>query len=136
MRRGAAAWALLVAGCAGGGVKGSKQDQAPVAREEAQMSGAVSPDGDKHPGEIVHDDKVDGRVWTRKAAEVPVSIAWVKVDGKWKAVTRIEITGSAERREMTKFGAKGEFLETTVAQMSPAGGTPAPSEPTPTPTVK
>ncbi len=78
------------------------------------MNSAVSPAGDRHPGEIVHDDKVDKRVWTRRAEEVPRTIAWVESEGKWVPVVRIEITGTPERREMAKFGPGGRFLETTI----------------------
>ena len=82
-------------------------------------NGARSPDGEPHPGQIVHDDKVDGKTWTRSAAEVPPTIAWVQVGGVWKAVVRIEITGTAERRRFTKFGADGEMLETTIQGPAP-----------------
>lgn len=94
---------LLLSAC------GGKEPEPPAA-----AGGAVSPTGDKHPGDIVHDDKVDGRVWTRKAAEVPVSIAWVELDGKWVPVVRIEITGTAEKRAMSAFGPGGRFLQRTV----------------------
>ena len=78
-------------------------------------NGSTSPDGDKHPGEIVHNDRSEDRSYTRRADEVPPSIAWVKVAGTWKPVVRIEITGSKERRCFTKFGADGQMLATTVA---------------------
>ena len=84
--------------------------------------GAVSPAGDQHPGEIVHDDKVDGRTWTRAASEVPVTIAWVEVDTIWEPVVRIEITGTAEQRRITKFGKDGKMLETTIQQRRPQPG--------------
>lgn len=96
------------------------------------MSGAVSPAGDKHPGEIVYEDSVDHRKWTERAAEVPQTIAWVKSGEVWKPVVRIELKGSGEAREITTFGPNGEFLETTM--MAPPPPPPAPSEPTPTPT--
>ena len=44
---------------------------APTPPQEKTMDkGALSPAGDKHPGEILHEDKVDGRTWTRAASEV------------------------------------------------------------------
>ncbi|MFO0578461.1 MAG: hypothetical protein U1A78_31030 [Polyangia bacterium] len=89
-------------------------------------NGSTSPDGDKHPGEIVHNDRIEGRSYTRRADQVPPTIAWVKVAGTWKPVVRIEITGSKERRCFTKFGADGQMLETTVAS-SP--WRPPPSDP-------
>lgn len=96
--------------------------------------GAASPAGDAHPGEIVHEDKIDGRTWTRAASEVPVTIAWVEVNKVWEPVVRIEITGTAEQRRITKFGKDGKMLETTIQQPRPAPGhRPAP---TPTPTAK
>lgn len=93
--------------------------QPPPAREAKAVNGSISPAGDKHPGEIVHDDKVDKRVWTKRAEEVPPTIAWVRSDGKWIPVVRIEITGTRERREIAKFGAGGLFLETTVQGPGP-----------------
>lgn len=93
------------------------------------MSGAVSPAGDKHPGQIVYEDRVEGRTWTRNAADVSTSMAWVKVHDQWKPVVRIEITGAGDQREMTSFGPNNEFLETTTARLS----RPPPSEPEPTP---
>jgi hypothetical protein len=79
------------------------------------MSGAISPAGDRHPGEIVHEDKVDGRVWTERAERVPQEIAWVQGEsGGWIPVVKIRTTGTAERREITLFGPGDQFLETTV----------------------
>jgi hypothetical protein len=101
-------------------------------QEGAPMTGAVSPAGDKHPGQIVYDDHVEHRTWTREASEVSAAMAWVKVDDRWKPVVRIEIDGQGERREMTSFGPNREFLEHTTARLSPPG--PAASEPTPVPT--
>ncbi len=89
------------------------------ASEANAMNGSLSPAGDRHPGEIVHNDKVDKRVWTKNAAEVPPTIAWVKAGEKWTPVVRIEITGTADRREITKFGPGGVFLETTVQAPRP-----------------
>jgi hypothetical protein len=83
------------------------------------MSGAISPDGQAHPGDILHDDQVDGRRWTAHAADVPESIAWVEADGVWYPVLRIEITGSRTQRRFTKFGPDDMFLETTI--QSPPG---------------
>lgn len=94
------------------------------------MTGAVSPAGDKHPGQIVYDDRVEHRTWTENTANVPPTMAWVKVHDHWKAVVRIEITGAGDTREMTSFGPDHEFLETTTATLSG----PAPSAPAPTPT--
>jgi hypothetical protein len=103
-------------------------------KEKTMDNGAHSPAGDKHPGQILHEDKVDGRTWTRAASEVPVTIAWVQVSGAWKPVTRIEITATAEQRRFTKFGADGQMLETTI-QAPPPPARPAPAHsPTPTPT--
>jgi hypothetical protein len=83
------------------------------------MNGAMSPSGERHPGQIVHDDQVDGRVWTKKAEEVPPTIAWVQVDGKWVPVVRIVITGTSDRREIAKYGPAGQMLETTVQAPPP-----------------
>jgi hypothetical protein len=95
--------------------------------------GAVSPAGDQHPGEIVHDDRIDGRTWTRAASEVPVTIAWVEVDKVWQPVVRIEITGTAEQRRITKLGKDGKMLESTIQQRPPGPGSTTAPTPTPTP---
>jgi hypothetical protein len=107
--------------------------------EETSMTGtggAVSPAGDQHPGEIVHEDKIDGRTWTRAASEVPVTIAWVEVNKVWEPVVRIEITGTAEQRRITKFGKDGKMLESTIQQRRPAPSSRPAPVPTPTPTPK
>ena len=97
-------------------------------------NGAVSPAGDRHPGNIVHNDKVATRQWTIRAEDIPQSIAWVRVGDTWRPVIRIEITGSEERREFTKFGPDGEFLETTVQSPRPMPRQPNPTpQPTPEP---
>jgi hypothetical protein len=93
------------------------------------MTGAVSPTGDKHPGQIVYEDRVEHRTWKESAADVPTTIAWVKVHDHWKPVVRIEITGAGDQREMTAFGPEHEFLQTTTARLSE----PPPSEPTSAP---
>ncbi|PKN57417.1 MAG: hypothetical protein CVU56_11185 [Deltaproteobacteria bacterium HGW-Deltaproteobacteria-14] len=93
---------------------------------------STSPDGEPHPGAIVHDDKVDGRVWTRLASEVPSGIGWVRVGDSWRPVVRIEITGTPAQRRMTKFGADGAMLESTV--QAPPRPQPQPTpQPTPLP---
>ncbi|MDO8630665.1 MAG: hypothetical protein Q7R41_09230 [Phycisphaerales bacterium] len=80
------------------------------------MNGALSPAGEKHPGEIVHEDSVDRRMWKRTAAEVPLSIAWAKLNGKWIPVVRIVITGTSEHREMTSYGPGGQFLQRSTSR--------------------
>ncbi|HET9624836.1 MAG TPA: hypothetical protein VFP84_25890 [Kofleriaceae bacterium] len=108
-------------------------DQPPSREEHTMENGARSPAGDVHPGEVVHDDKIEGKTWTRAAAEVPTSIAWVHVAGAWKPVTRIEITGTVDQRRITKFGADGQMLETTIQAPPPGRGRPAAPAPAPTP---
>jgi hypothetical protein len=79
------------------------------------MNGATSPAGDQHPGEILHEDKVAGRVWTERADHVPQEIAWVQGEtGAWIPVVKIRTTGTADRREITLYGPNDQFLETTV----------------------
>ena len=99
------------------------------------MNGASSPSGDSHPGEILHQDRIDDRTWTVAAAEVPQTIAWVQVDGVWKPVVRIEITGTPDMRRITKFGADGQMLESTMPQPpAPAASSQPGPAPTPVPT--
>ncbi len=67
-----------------------------------------------HPGKIFFEDKVDDRTWEETIDNVPESMAWVNVNGVDHAVVRITVTGTPQRRCITKFGAEGEFLETTI----------------------
>ncbi len=84
------------------------------------MSQALSPAGEPHPGEILHEDRVTGRTWTARASDVPQGIAWVRVGERWEPVVRIEITGTADQRRITKYGQDGTMLESTV-QAPPVG---------------
>ena len=104
-----------------------------VPSQEVAMNAALSPSGEPHPGEIVNEDKIDGRTWTSKAAEVPPTIGWVKVGDVWEAVVRIEITGAPGQRRVTKFGRAGQMLESTVQAPPPRRPPPTPT-PTPMPT--
>jgi hypothetical protein len=89
---------------------------APASTPEAtKMNGSVSPAGEQHPGTILHVDESEGRTWSSFAAEVPPTIAWVKVGEQWQAVVRIVITGTTARRCITKFGRDGAMLETTIS---------------------
>ncbi len=83
------------------------------------MAEAQSPAGNKHPGEIVFEDKVENTTHTKRATEVPVSIAWVQLDATWVPVVKIVITGSGQVREMTKYGPNDRFLTTTTATLGP-----------------
>lgn len=67
-----------------------------------------------HPGKIIFEDKIDGNTWEETIDKVPPSMAWVSVEGVTHAVVRITITGSPQRRCITKFGEGGEYLETTI----------------------
>jgi len=89
-------------------------------------NGAHSPTGEAHPGQIVHDDKVDGRTWTAAAADVPKTIAWVDVNGTWKAVVRIEITGTQDhqvrdRRQDARDHDPGTPTSATPARVALSG---------------
>jgi len=94
------------------------QDQART-QEIIKMSDATSPSGDKHPGEILFEDKIEGRQWSKQATEVPETIAWVNVQGVWQPVQRIEITGTVQQRRISKFGKDGTLLESTIQAPPP-----------------
>ncbi|AFZ24341.1 hypothetical protein Cylst_2102 [Cylindrospermum stagnale PCC 7417] len=83
------------------------------------MTGKTSPVSATHPSQILFEDRVDDRQWTKQADEVPQTIAWVNVEGVWHCVTRIEITGTVEKRRITKYGQDGDFLETTIQSPPP-----------------
>jgi hypothetical protein len=82
-------------------------------------TGATSPSGERHPGEILYQDRVEHRTFTRKAADVPTAVAWVEVgDEQWKPVVRIEITaGQGDECHIAKFGPGHELLDTTNARL-------------------
>jgi hypothetical protein len=111
----------MIGGCCHGApaAPAKSPNTKPQMQENSMDNGAHSPTGEAHPGRIVHDDKVDGRTWTVAAADVPKSIAWVDVNGTWKAVVRIEITGTPDQRRITKFGTDGQMLETTIQAPAP-----------------
>lgn len=103
-------------------------DDAPQPSMESQVMGGASPDGQRHPGQIVHEDQVSGRTWKTPATEVPQPIAWVEMDGKWIPVLKIVVTGSGDRREITKFGPQGETLERTLMTLPPGDRSRAPGK--------
>ena len=87
-----------------------------------EMGAARSPDGQRHPGEIVNEDRVTGSTSTTAAGEVPQRIGWVKVDDAWVAVVRIVATGTEGQRTISRYAADGRTLDRTVQ---------APPHPTP-----
>lgn len=82
--------------------------------KEMSMKQALSPEGDTHPGNIVVEDRVTGQTRTEKASDVPPGFAWVRVGDRWEPVVRIVITGTPNRRCITKYGRDGKVLETTI----------------------
>lgn len=80
-------------------------------------TGAVSPTGERHPGQIEYDDRVEDRVWTQAASDVPPTIAWVEIGAVWKPVVRIEIRGTGDAREIAKYGPDHALLEITTASV-------------------
>jgi hypothetical protein len=123
-----AACVLIISGCNHDAPTAPPKNPSskPQTQENTMDNGARSPTGESHPGQIVHDDKVDGRTWTAAAVDVPNTIAWVDVNGTWKAVVRIEITGTPDQRRITKFGTDGQMLETTIQAAPPTPRLPAP----------
>ena len=107
----------LVAAC-GGEAPPPLVGPAVVAPAAPPGPGAYSPAGDKHPGQIVYEDHVEHRTWTRNAIDVPATIAWVMVGARWRPVVLIEIDGTGQRREITTYGPNREFLEHTSAQLT------------------
>jgi hypothetical protein len=120
MIRVTAGWAvasvLVAAGC--GGATPPLAGPVVVAPVSPAEPGAYSPGGDKHPGQIVYEDHVEHRSWTRNAVDVPATIAWVMVGARWRPVVLVEIDGTGQRREITTYGPDREFLEHTTAQLA------------------
>jgi|GEM_PF-4865617 len=119
MIRVTAGWVVtgaLVAACAG--EPPPLVGPAPIVPVQPAEPGAYSPAGDKHPGQIVYEDHVEHRSWTRNAIDVPATIAWVLVGTRWRPVVLIEIDGTGQRREITTYGPNREFLEHTSAQLA------------------
>ena len=81
-------------------------------------TGAVSPTGERHPGQIEYDDRVEDRTWTQAASEVPTSVAWVEVDDVWRPVVRLELRGAGDAREIVKYGADHALLEITTGRIT------------------
>ncbi len=130
MTRIAGAWliaSLVGAGCGDGARGPAPLTPAPVALPVSGEPGAFSPSGDRHPGEIVYEDHVEHRTWTRSALDVPATIAWVMVRGRWRPVVLVEIEGAGQQREITTYGPGREFLEHTTARL--AAPPPRPSAP-------
>jgi hypothetical protein len=65
----------------------------------------------------VFEDNVENRIYSKRASEVPVTIAWVKLEATWVPVANIVITGAGQVREMTHFGPNGQFLKHAIATM-------------------
>ena len=80
------------------------------------MNGASSPAGDSHPGEIVFEDRRDGRRWTEKADDNDQAVAWVEANGAWRPVVRVVLAKAEGFMEITKFGPNDEPLEHTIAR--------------------
>jgi hypothetical protein len=99
-------------------MRSTKHGAAPLgdAGQRVQMSAdsVFSPGGDRQPGEIRHVDKRDGREWTVPVTEVPQSVAWYADGAGSKAVVRVEMSGTDQRHEITRFGEDAQFLDTTT----------------------
>jgi len=80
------------------------------------MTGTTSPAGDRHPGEIVFEDRSDGRSWTEKADDNSQDMAWVEADGAWRPVVRVVLGKADAFMEITKYGPENEPLEHTIAR--------------------
>jgi hypothetical protein len=135
MTRLATAWlavGVAAAGC-GGGPAPALLAPAPVVVPVSGEPGAFSPSGDRHPGQIVYDDHVEGRTWTRNAIDVPATIAWVMVRGRWRPVVLVEIDGAGQHREITTYGPDRELLERTTARLAVPPPRIAPEPPRITP---
>jgi hypothetical protein len=99
----------------------------------APASGATSPAGDPHPGQVEFVDRVEDRSWTEPAGDVPQGIAWAEVEpGRWVPVARVVSDGAPGRLEITRFDAAGDLVDVTVQR--PSRPPPADDEPTPMPT--
>jgi hypothetical protein len=86
----------------------------PGSQASKTQQGAVSPDGHRHPGQIVFVDRIEQTVERRYASDVPQSTAWVQLGGAWVPVEKIEITGTKKLREFISYGPDDRFLMATI----------------------
>lgn len=79
-----------------------------------------SPDGQAHPGSILHIDQTDGdRTWTVQVDKVPQSVAWAEgANGTWVAVVKVVISGTSNQRSIVSYDASGNALK-TLSQAAP-----------------
>jgi hypothetical protein len=88
--------------------------------EAKAASGAVSPSGDRHPGPIEFQDRVDGRTWKEDPDTLPQTMSWAELEpGRWVAVTRIVTDGVPGRLEIKRFASDGTLLDVTVQRPPP-----------------
>ena len=90
------------------------------AGEGAAVAEALLPAGGRHPGDITFDDKAENRVYRKRAADVPVTTAWVQLGSMWVPVVHIVMTAVGQMREITSFGPDGQILSRTIATGPPS----------------
>jgi hypothetical protein len=101
--------ALLASACRSG-----SKDAPPSFKEGHVTNGTFSPTGEKHPGQIRFVDKIEKKVETKSASDVPQFIAWSRMKDKWVPVVQIVISGTHKNMEITSYGPGEQYLSTTI----------------------
>jgi hypothetical protein len=88
--------------------------------DQAPTTGVESPSGERHPGRIEFEDRVEGRTWTESPAKLTQTMAWAEVDSdRWLPVVRIVTDGVPGRLEIKRFGPDGGLLDVTAQRPPP-----------------
>lgn len=105
---------LVVLACRPVGPPPVEVTAAPVVASAPVASAPVaSPPVTGHPGTITFHDRDTGVTHVDDVATIPASIAWWEGGGRRVAVTRIETSQAAGRREIFRYGADGALLDVT-----------------------
>jgi hypothetical protein len=92
----------------------------------SDSSGETSPTGERHPGDVRFVDHIAGREWTENARDVLRGIAWYQGVSTWEPVVRVEMSGSGDQREISRFGVDGKFFDVTLQMRSVSEPRPEP----------
>jgi hypothetical protein len=88
--------------------------------DEGATTGAESPSGERHPGEIKFEDRGENRTWTEHPEALTQTMAWAEVEPhRWLPVVHIVSEGVPGSLEIKRFGPNGVLLDVTVQRPPP-----------------